>query len=274
MNSFSNIQSYNLYNDRMSKAIMDKLFFVDKVNANLIVDFGCADGLIIKNLQNWYEPSTNFIGFDNDEYMCQVAKKNFSDQKNVTITNNWEEISKKVAEVRYRVGEDGAKVGHKTALNLSSVIHEIYHYSETKEIDAFWHKVFKTGFDYIIVRDMIPSRSIDRISDINDVAKVYRKFLDKKELRDFENLWGSVESNKNLVHFLLKYQYTTPNWDREVKENYIPLYRENLLAMLPNEYTISYHEHFVLPWLKRAVKKDFNIELKDNTHFKMILERI
>jgi hypothetical protein len=76
-----------------------------------------------------------------------------------------------------------------------------------------------------------------------------------------------------LVHFLLKYKYVQPNWSREVKENYFPFYREELLAKIPNEYEIIYHEHYVLPYLKNQIMKDFRIDLKDATHLKMILQR-
>ena len=33
-----------------------------------------------------------------------------------------------------------------------------------------------------------------------------------------------------------------------------------------------YHEHYVLPYIKRMVQKELGIELKDPTHLKMILE--
>lgn len=259
------IANYDTYNTRMAKPLMDKLFFVDKVDANLIVDYGCADGLLIQHLCNWYPDGTEFIGFDNDLKMVDLAKKRFPEYCNAYFTDNWNSVINAVIEAKNR--------GKKTALNLSSVIHEVYSYGDVEAIGGFWQRVFCGNFDYIIIRDMMPNRTVDRAADINDIAKVYRKFLHRKELRDFETRWGSVESNKNLVHFLLKYTYTQPNWEREVKENYIPLYREDLLAMLPDAYAIGYHEHYVLPWLKRGVKNDFGIELKDPTHIKIILEK-
>jgi hypothetical protein len=97
--------------------------------------------------------------------------------------------------------------------------------------------------------------------------------LHTKQLQDFENIWGSIEDNRSLTHFLLKYKYETPNWEREVKENYLPLYREDLLAMIPVGYDVIYHEHFVLPYIKRTVKQEVGIEMKDPTHLKLILEK-
>ena len=50
------------------------------------------------------------------------------------------------------------------------------------------------------------------------------------------------------------------------------MYWEDLMALLPLEYDIMYHEHGTLPYIKRAVRDDFGIELKDATHLKLVLE--
>ena len=105
---------------------------------------------------------------------------------------------------------------------------------------------------------------------MNDVACVLRESDDM--LIKFEQTWGSIEQNKNLVHYLMKYRYKE-NRDREIRENYFPLYREELLRKIPKEYKITFHDHYVLPYVKNQVKKDFGIDLMDNTHMKLILER-
>ena len=69
-----------------------------------------------------------------------------------------------------------------------------------------------------------------------------------------------------------KYSYTE-NWDREVNENYLPLKVEALLHMIPEEYEIVYSEHYVLPYVKQQIKRDSGIDLKDATHFKILLKR-
>ena len=58
-----------------------------------------------------------------------------------------------------------------------------------------------------------------------------------------------------------------------MKENYFPLYREDLLALIPEGWSVSYHEHYPLPYTKNLVRKEFGIEIKDNTHLKMIIQR-
>jgi len=185
--------------------------------------------------------------------MIEIAK---GASKGIKFTCDWDKIKK----------TDNA------TLILSSVIHEVMHYSNLNEVQDFWNKIHNSNFKYIVIRDMIPSKSIDRPSDMNDVRKLYNK--SSYQLETFENIWGSIENNKALVHFLLKYRYTA-NWNREVRENYMPLYREDIMRGYPplNEYEIVYHEHYILPYLKWQVKKDFDIDIKDNTHLKLVLKR-
>jgi hypothetical protein len=65
--------------------------------------------------------------------------------ESVIITDDWEEVLKEIS-------------GYKTpSLILSSVIHEVYSYSNSKVIKQFWlNKVFGGQFKFICIRDMIP----------------------------------------------------------------------------------------------------------------------
>lgn len=252
------------YNSRMQRSMMDKLFFVDKIEPDCIVDFGCADGTLIRHLQPWL-PKTKFFGYDVDPKMIEIA----SQTPFGVYTDNWDDIFEKCFKSH--------KNGEKIALVLSSIVHEIYHYLEPKDVDLFWQKVWNTGFDYIVMRDMVPARALDRPSSVGDVSKVYRavadgKFVDHNQLADFENIYGSIERHRNLTHFLLKYKYREPNWAREVKENYFPFYREDLLAMIPAQYDVMYHEHYTLPYIRRTVLDELKINVTDPTHLKLILE--
>ena len=265
MNKTTHISNYDSYISRMNRAMLDKLFFLDKVDADVCVDFGSADGQLISHMKEVLSNEGRdfkFVGYDIDKEMVKRGTEKFTNESDVVFTDDWNEVIKNIN-----------VEGRKSAVILSSIIHEIYHYLDVKKVEDFWNKIYNSGFDYIIIRDMVPSRTIDRDSDVNDVTKVYRNFFNTKPLMDFEAIWGRIDNNKNLTHFLLKYKYVEPNWDREVKENYLPIYRENLLATIPSSYNIIYHEHYILPYIKNLVKDDFGIELKDNTHFKLILER-
>lgn len=248
------IKDYNAYNHRMDLSMIDKLFFVDKIQPDLVVDFGCASGTLLRQLRRFC-PNMDVVGYDADTEMAK-----HSDEE-VHIATSWDFIKSEVS------------MSKSPALILSSVIHEVYHYGSKADIDAFWAKVFGSKFKYIVIRDMVPSRGIDRVSCPNDIKKIYHKFLGTKALTDFERIWGSIENNRNLVHFLLKYRYLEPNWEREVRENYIPIAREDLLAKVPLEYDVVFHEHYVLPYVLQTVRDDTGIELKDPTHLKLILRR-
>ena len=254
------ITNMAVYNSGMKKSLLDKIYFMDKVDAEVFVDYGCADGTLINFLSSLF-PEFTYIGFDISEEMVQLARKNNEANENVFFSSNWQDVKNKISSMK-----------KKSAVLLSSVIHEVYSYGTSGDVSTFWDRVFTDGFDYIVIRDMMPSTSIDRRSDINDVAKVFRT-ADVKSLSNFERVWGSVENNKNLIHFFLKYRYTD-NWAREVKENYMPINREEFLSQLPENYEITFHEHFILPFLKTMVEKDFKVELKDNTHIKLIMKKV
>lgn len=237
----------------MQLSMLDKLFFLDKIDCDSFVDFGCADGTLLRHIQ-MMKPDAKLVGYDNDCNMIKIAKKQ---SKDITFTCDWDSIKNK----------------ENSALILSSVLHEVYSYSSPKEINEFWIKVHNANFKYIIIRDMAPSKSIDRPSDMNDVTKIYDRanFIC---LETFEHIWGSIEnSHRTMIHFLLKYRYEE-NWNREVRENYIPSYREEIMRSWPvTAYNIVYHEHYILPYIKQQVKKDFDIDIKDNTHLKLIIKR-
>ena len=252
------IKNYSQYNSSMKKSLLDKIFFMDKIDAEIIVDYGCADGTLLKFLATLF-PEYTYVGFDVDKKMVELAQENCEGLDNVAFTDDWF-VVKTVAEIE-----------KPTAVILSSVIHEVYAYGTKTDVDKVWERVYKY-FDYVVIRDMIPSITMDKKSDINDIRNVM-KLSDAGNLREFEQVWGSIEQNKNLVHFLLKYRYTE-NWNREVRENYFPITREELLSNIPLNFDIEFHEHFVLPYQKGIVKKDFNVLLKDNTHLKLILKRV
>lgn len=274
---FTNLESYN---QNMAKGLQDKLFFLTKLPINdgdewLIVDFGCADGTLIGALASIFKGSgiqAKLIGYDISETMVNLAKKKYNSLSEVNIsgknlivnfTSNWKQVNQYI---KYSKG--------KKAVVLSSVIHEVYSYAGSQnDIDEFWDRICNSGFDYICIRDMMASKSIERKTDEN----LYSTFLgqvheNKPELiryiNDFQYQWGSLRENKNFVHYLLKYRWIT-NWTREVRENYFPIHVEEFLTHF-NGYKTVYLEKFRLPFLEDCWKQDFNISIKDNTHIKAI----
>ena len=242
------------YCDKMKKSLVDKIFFVDKIDAEIFVDFGCADGDLIDFLHGIF-PENDYIGYDYSEKMISKARL-----KNTVpfFTSDWLELETKLF------------TNKKKALILSSVIHEVYSYSNQNDVELFWQRVWNSNFDYVVIRDMMPTKAVVRASDPLMVTRIRQVFSEKKIL-EWESQWGDLNGQWSLLHFLLTYQYEE-NWERELKENYFPIYVENLLSLVPNKYMPIYIDHYTLPWIKQCVRKDFGFDVQDPTHLKLILE--
>ena len=252
------ISNIDRYNQQMEMSMSDKLFFIDKVDFDVIVDFGCADGKTLKAIKSTI-PSAKLIGYDLDDDMLSLARGVLG--KNAILTNNWNEVIKEISKYK------------RPLLNLSSVIHEVYSYSNNMTIKKFWNEqVFGGDFKNIAIRDMMPSIELSRneISSFKEDIKKIRSKSDKSYLKSFENRWGGIGDYRNLIHYLLKYTYTD-NWEREVNENYLPVSLETVKMKLPSNYKIVFEDSFILPYIKNQVKKDFNIELTHSTHTKLII---
>ena len=91
-------------------------------------------------------------------------------------------------------------------------------------------------------------------------------------LDEFENEWGSISNNRNMIHFLLKYRWKV-NWKREVHENYFPISSNLLIQMFNDGFNVDYFERFRVPFLDKCLKEDYNIELTDYTHIKAIFTK-
>ena len=273
---FKNIISYN---ENMAKGLADKLFFLEKIHFNpekyyLFVDFGCADGTLIDamyNILNEKNIPAYFIGYDISETMIELAKTKFNHFTNtVKFTSSWNEVEEIIKK----------NTNMESVLILSSVIHEVYSYAENNsDIDLFWERVLSSGFKYICVRDMMCSKDINRTPSeeiCNGIKE--RCFIgsDMSKLkRSFEKKWCGEENIyynlKYIIHFLLKYRWTI-NWDREVNENYFPIYLDEFLMAFSDKYNISYFERFRVPFLEQCWKDEFNVEIEDYTHIKTVFE--
>lgn len=237
----------------MAKSCKDKLFFMNKISdVKNIVDFGCADGTLIREM-NKVMPDIKYIGYDINPEMVRIARSKSIGNSNISFTNTFPE-----------------SIYKNSLLNLSSVIHEVYSYCSNNEIEEFWNNVFLSGFDYISIRDMCVLESVDRPTNKIDYWKLMNK-VNKNQIKEFESVWGSLMQNRNFLHFLMKYKYVE-NWDREVKENYFPITLKELIRKITG-YEIVYIKCYCLPYTKSMVEKDFGISIKDNTHVKLLLKK-
>ena len=278
-----NFNNLTFYNEQMRKSMEDKLFFLKQLPAEdnyVFVDFGCADGTMLNILSDMLEHNKHkysYIGYDISDTMINLAKANFHGDADTDIHyfTDWENVEK---QLKTYIAPNAYYAPKKYVLILSSVIHEVYSYSNMKQILEFWHHVTNTNFDYIVVRDMCPTKDIDRPTDefmlhtLNNMIRDHKPY--NTLINDFESIYGSIENNKNFVHFLLKYRYQI-NWEREVKENYFPIYVEDLLSAITGEekYRIMYMKRFIVPFIKQQIYNDFRVDVKDFTHIKAIFKK-
>lgn len=254
------IADYERYIQSMNKSIGNKIWFLDKISPDCIVDFGCADGSLLKKVHEKY-PSISLIGYDIDNGMEKRFKEN---NPNIPFSSDWNEVVKFASKYK------------NNCVLLSSVIHEVYSYSPTKGhgVNKFWKQLFGARFKYIVIRDTIPDRiDIIKPTDFSeDVAKVKAK-VDPKYLKDFENKNGPIDSSYRLfVRFILTYRYRD-NWDRESLENYLPLSYSTLLRKIPSDYKIIDGANYKFAPIAASFKSDYDIELKVNTHLNLILQK-
>lgn len=263
MNKISN---YDLYNQGMAKSMEDKMFWLYQMEELIktkrikrVVDYGCADGTFLKNVQLFCRQKQikypQLVGIDIDDTMLEKAKKKCS--MGIFIKED------SLKEMRL-------KPSRWDVLNLSSVIHEVYSYCTSDQVNQFWDFVW-SGFSYVCIRDMMIDNQTERTYFKDDISELLPDSY-QMQIEDFVDHWGSISSMKNLVHFLLKYRYKE-NWDREINENYLPITVEELLAKIPDNYEILYQEHYTLPFLKEKVFQDFSLTLDAPTHFKLILRK-
>ena len=252
------IADMNIYLDGMANSLNDKLYFLNMIKLDLLIDFGSADGTLL-NYISMISPEIKLIGYDIDEKMIEISKSKFS---KIQFESEWNVIEKTIKENK----------NEKIGLLLSSVIHEVYSYFGSKIINNFWNKqVFNDNIDYVIIRDMVPSSKFNKMN-ITDIEKI-RKKSNAKQLEEFEDIWGSINDNFRIaLHWLLKYRYIN-NWKRELYENYVPVTIEHLKEKwIPSNWKIIYENHYTLDFIKKQVKKDFDITLTEPTHLKMIIK--
>ena len=247
------IKNMDVYNAGMRKSMLDKIWWMDKIDDNIdvVMDYGCADGALLSMV---HEMNSNLmlIGYDFNDDMINLACENVPD--GVFASN-------------YGVTCNIIPEKDKAILVASSVFHEIENYSHNVTME--YERIFNNGYKYVAIRDMFVSEKSYGISDQLIVAKVRQQFSYDK-IKEFESYIGSLDYNENLLQFFLTYRYKE-NWDREVRENYFPHTIEEFLHKIPDWYEVVYFEHYTLPFIREQVWNDFGVQLTDSTHGKILL---
>lgn len=247
----------DLYQWRMAQSLHDKLFFLDRVDLDIYVDFGCADGALLEAIHA-EQPRARLFGFDLDELAAQRARQKLPFAR---FFSDLSDLEREVS--RYK--------GNQIGLIASSVVHEVYAYGGEEAGKAFWQHLRTGPYTHFLLRDMALA-DIDAFSFEPELAALVRARSKPELIADFEEIWGSIDSRRNLVHFLLKYRYED-NWQREVAENYLPLTHEETLREIGDGFRTTYSERQVLPYLAERLNVDLGLSFPCPTHHKLIVER-
>jgi SAM-dependent methyltransferase len=238
------------YLERMSKPLQEKLrvakFFPE--GTKTVLDVGCADGVVTLALAEMF-PKIKFVGIDLSKEFVELANKKAEGKTNITFENVF---------LRERL----ANPERFDVVLFCSVLHEFFSYGEgistiVKAL-ADAHEILNQG-GTMIIRDMILYDYMS-LSDLW-IERIEKKIKSKGDLTDligdFEIKYGRIASTKSINHFLLKYMYGD-NWQRESKENYVPVSFEQydrILKLLGMKE--QYRESYTIPYLEELWKKDF-----------------
>lgn len=263
------MMNLDIYTDEMAKSIWDKAFFMDKIpGTKCVLDFGCADASMICMLGKAF-PSIDFYGYDINEDLLERARKNLCQTTaNVRTVYSGSEIEQMIERLKrtYKPEE--------ICLNFSSVLHEVFssncHPEGKLAINCLIRELRPR---YITVRDMYFSDYINgAISEyardelLKDVSAAdYAKFVDH---------FGNVKTWKDMVHFLMKYQWRNNGYEDELKENYFSWNFKNLMDLVKVDdvpYTSIYDNEYMLPYYWEQWKKFMGPNM--HTHAQFILRR-
>lgn len=244
------MKDINVYNSRMKKSLMDKIFFIDKVDAEVFVDFGCADGSMIKMLSELF-PNYIYIGYDNKQEMIDLAKQNVA---NAHFYSSYDEVLEHVNLLNHK----------KSCLILSSVLHEI------DEKETFFEFLKFKNFDFVAIRDMMYEETSANRIPFNEIYKHYPQKIKSY----FENeIWHW--SGQDMIQATFK-SYYVENFDTEVLEDYFSFNQNHLMSLKYKHKLIPIYEyHYLLPYWKQTIKNDFGVDLNGiKTHVQIIFENV
>jgi hypothetical protein len=244
------------YTDAMAKSLSEKLFFADRVTADIWVDFGCADGRLLESLGERH-PNSLLVGYD----LCENSLAKTKERTGAAVFSKWDELLAFLAHFPTKT----------IGLIASSVLHEVYAYGGQTEGELFWSRLASGPFTTFILRDMTISQN--QAMKLNrTLAQKVRSKASPYHLQSFEDTWGSITIRQNMIHFLLKYRYTE-NWTRELTENYLPIFVESIQSKLSSNFRIDFQTREVLPFLSECVKNDFDVAFPCTSHIKLIAHR-
>lgn len=254
-------RNYDVYLEKMEKAMKDKLFFLDHIDINsydYVIDFGCADGELLSRLDI---PDSRKIGVDSSEEMRKRFKEKLP---NILLFSNISDLFNFFKDI-----EEDKKI----LLILSSVLHETF-----STLFRFGILGFSICFaNTVVIRDMIEPELLisENIMISTDLINSIYKDSDPEVAYKWELERGEITNLADLSEYLLKMDYVE-NYDLEIKEHYFWGYVEIYQKLLKDKSLLSpfktiYEEDFTIPPM---IEKQDKYGLPHfRTHKKLIMLR-
>lgn len=255
----------DIYTNEMTKSVWDKAFFMDKIpGVKCVIDFGCADATLICMLGEMF-PSVDFYGYDISHELLKMGLARLSKAPiNVKSLYDAAGLTNLIERVKrsYKPEE--------ICINFSSVLHEVFSSSQSGKA-AIKRLISELKPKYITIRDMYfheGNRSGMRY--VQGPVDMVNKC--QPHLKDFEAIYGSTKQAKNLIHFLMKYQWKDNGWETELNENYFAWTIEDFEQLVKYNYTVVFENYYQLPFLTESWKEMFFLP-NLHTHAQFILRR-
>ena len=254
----------DIYTSEMAKSVWDKAFFMDKIpGAKCVIDFGCADGAMIRYLSSLF-PDITFIGYDINNELIERAQKTPPFNSNLTYyCGIWENLDAllDIATARFTPDE--------ICINFSSVLHEVY--SSTGGIEVIRDVVNTLKPRYITIRDMYCDESL--LFTVPSFDTVWNP-LPAGPSADFCARFGPIFDWRDMTHLLMKLQWVDNGWEDELKENYYSWNIDKFIDDIGGKYITSFDCRYQLPYLGEKWKKEYGWYNPDiHTHAQFILRR-
>ena len=249
------------YVSEMKKPLADKLWFLEHVWVESMLDIGTADATIPIHLSDLfkhdfkcyaYEPDYNLYWMGN--VAANATNNNGKYEGRVFIYNKFREYlnvvkSKKQIDL----------------INLSSVLHEVYNGYSGGVIDLF-RIIKESDARYISIRDMKLKHLNFSDSLYMEIPEKYKeKWQEWQECHDGAHDGGhDCCYDDKLIQFLLKYRYDV-NWEAEVREDYFATDWDEIDKILRIlGYKKVMEKNYTPDFIKNDVQKTFDFSFDNH----------
>ena len=252
------------YLERMEKSMREKLFFLEHIDLDnkIIIDFGAANGALVKELMKMnFENTTYFCIENNEEFFEQCKELEKERTADVYAFGGLTEV-----EMWLRHNKQYGDEHREVVLICSSVLHEC-----TSKMQKTIVGFSRSWCKYMIVRDMFFDRCFDEEEKLSLLEHIVIFAKHPELMQQFFYMRGV--SSESIAEYLLKYSYVE-NWASEVYENYLSVdWTWIKLFRTPDvEPHILFENIYTNNFIASRVYQDFGVEIIWPTHCQLIVE--